>query len=192
MGPFTRRLWVRHKRSGRDIRRRMESVLPTMTVSSILEEPFAGDPFPGHDRINHSLADLQVVVSQARADWRIALASMKGVYVIHDQETGKGGRRVLPDQHAVCSPRVLVDAYRRRPCPGARVILEGRASCTIAGTQQKLTDFKRATASGSATKTSTQRSRFRASDCLTFNPQGHAPSATPSPSLKSSGTADDR
>lgn len=89
MGPFIRRLWLRHKRSGRNIRQRMESVLPTMTVSSILEEPFAGDPFPGHDRINHSLADLQAVVSQARPDWRIALESMKGVYVIHDRETGQ-------------------------------------------------------------------------------------------------------
>ena len=89
MGPFIRRLWVRHKRSGRNIRRTMESVLPAMTVSSIAEEPFAGDPFPGHDRINHSLADLQAVVSQARADWRIALESMKGVYVIHDKETGR-------------------------------------------------------------------------------------------------------
>jgi hypothetical protein len=89
MGPFIRRLWVRHKRSGRNIRQRMESVLPAMTVSSILEEPFAGDPFPGHDRINHSLSDLQAVVSKARADWRIALESMKGVYVIHDKETGQ-------------------------------------------------------------------------------------------------------
>ncbi|WP_435198488.1 GIY-YIG nuclease family protein [Janibacter sp. GS2] len=89
MGPFIRRLWVRHRRSGRNIRQKMESVLPAMTVSSILEESFAGDPFPGHDRINHSLADLQAVVSQARADWRIALESMKGVYVIHDKETGQ-------------------------------------------------------------------------------------------------------
>lgn len=97
MGPFIRRLWVRHKRSGRNIRRTMESVLPAMTVSSILEEPFAGDPFPGHDRINHSLADLQAVVSQARADWRIALESMKGVYVIHDKETGQ---RYVGSAHA--------------------------------------------------------------------------------------------
>lgn len=89
MGPFIRRLYIRHKRAGRNIRQRMESALPTMTVSSILQEPFAGDPFPGHDRINHSLADLQAVVAQARADWRIALESMKGVYVIHDKETGQ-------------------------------------------------------------------------------------------------------
>lgn len=89
MGLFIRRLWIRHQRSGRNIRQRMESVLPAMTVSSIIEEPFTGDPFPGHDRINHSLADLQAVVGQARADWRIALESMKGVYVIHDKETGQ-------------------------------------------------------------------------------------------------------
>ena len=89
MGPFIRRLWIRHQRSGRNIRQKMELVLPGMTVSSILEEPFAGDPFPGHDRINHSLADLQAIVSQARADWRVALESMKGVYVIHDKETGQ-------------------------------------------------------------------------------------------------------
>jgi hypothetical protein len=67
----------------------MESVLAATSVSSIAEAPFAGDPFPGHDRINHSLADLQAVVSQARPDWRIALESMKGVYVIHDRETGQ-------------------------------------------------------------------------------------------------------
>ncbi len=89
MGPFIRRLWICHKLTGRNTRRKMETVLPTMTLSSILEESFTGDPFPGHDRINHSLADLQVVVSRARADWRIALESMKGVYVIHDKETGQ-------------------------------------------------------------------------------------------------------
>lgn len=89
MGPFIRRLMIRHKLVGRNRRRSMETVLPAMSVSSILEEPFAGDPFPGHDRINHSLSDLQAVVAQARADWRIALESMKGVYVIHDKETGQ-------------------------------------------------------------------------------------------------------
>ena len=39
MGQFIRRLWIRHQRSGRNIRQKMELVLPAMTVSSILEEP---------------------------------------------------------------------------------------------------------------------------------------------------------
>ncbi|WP_420452372.1 GIY-YIG nuclease family protein [Ilumatobacter sp.] len=88
MGSFVRRLYVRLHLTGRQRRRNMESCLDEMTVSSILEEAFVGDPFPGHGRINHTLADLQVIVSQQRPDWRIALEHMKGVYVIHDQTTG--------------------------------------------------------------------------------------------------------
>lgn len=88
MGPFVRRLYIRLRLAGRQRRRTMESCLDEMIVSSILEEAFAGDPFPGHDRINHTLADLQLVVRQQRPDWRIALEHMKGVYVIHDQVTG--------------------------------------------------------------------------------------------------------
>ena len=49
----------------------MESCLDEMAVASILEEAFVGAPFPGHDRIDHTLADLQVTVSQQRPDWEI-------------------------------------------------------------------------------------------------------------------------
>lgn len=89
MGPFARRLFVRLTLTGRNRRRNMEACIDAMTVASILPEARVGDPFPGHDRINHSLADLQLVVSQNRPDWRIALESMKGVYVIHDRLTGE-------------------------------------------------------------------------------------------------------
>ena len=88
MAAFERRLYIRLHLAGRQRRRTMESCLDEMTVSSILEEPFVGDPFLGHDRINHTLADLQVIVGQQRPDWPIALEHMKGVYVIHDQTTG--------------------------------------------------------------------------------------------------------
>lgn len=89
MGPFVRRLYVRLSLAGRNRRRNMEACLDDMTVSTILEEQFVGDPFPGHDRINHSLAEIQSIVKQARPDWRVALEHMKGVYVIHDQVTGE-------------------------------------------------------------------------------------------------------
>lgn len=89
MGPFVRRLYVRSKLTGRTIRRSMETVLGDMSVDSILETAFVGDPFPGHDRINHSLAELEVVVNQQRPDWRIALEHMKGVYVIHEADSGR-------------------------------------------------------------------------------------------------------
>ncbi len=67
----------------------MEGCIDDMTVASILPEPYMGDPFPGHDRINHSPADIQRIVTENRPDWRIALEHMKGVYVIHDQLTGE-------------------------------------------------------------------------------------------------------
>lgn len=89
MGPFIRRLFVRLTLTGRQRRRTMEGCIDAMTVASILSEPHIGEPFPGHDRINHSLADIQRIVSQNRPDWRIALEHMKGVYVIHDRLTGE-------------------------------------------------------------------------------------------------------
>jgi hypothetical protein len=89
LGPFIRRLFVRLTLTGRQRRRNMEACLDAMTVDSILPEQHTGDPFPGHDRINHSLADIQLVVRQSRPDWRIALENMKGVYVIHDRLTGE-------------------------------------------------------------------------------------------------------
>lgn len=59
-----------------------------------------GDPFPRHDRINRTLADLQSIVSQQGPDWRIAFEHMKGVYVVHDQATGAryvGSALVTPE-----------------------------------------------------------------------------------------------
>lgn len=87
LGAFAKRLWIRVK-IGRNIRRSMETVLDDMIVESLGESAFVGDPFPGHDRIRHTLAELQVIVDQQRPDWRVALEHMKGVYVIHDRETG--------------------------------------------------------------------------------------------------------
>lgn len=89
MGPFIKRLWVKFRPPGRAIRLNFETHLDQIEVLSILEQPYAGEPFPGHDRINHTLGVLEVAVKQDWQDWRGALQHMKGVYVIHDLETGK-------------------------------------------------------------------------------------------------------
>jgi hypothetical protein len=67
----------------------METHVGSIDVVSISAEPYRGEPFPGLDRINHTLAQLELVVEQRRPDWQAALQHMKGVYVIHDQATGK-------------------------------------------------------------------------------------------------------
>lgn len=67
----------------------METHLDQIEVVSILEQPYAGETFPGHDQTNHTLWVLEVAVKQDWHAWRGALQHMKGVYVIHDQETGE-------------------------------------------------------------------------------------------------------
>jgi hypothetical protein len=89
MGAFVKRLEVAFRMPGRAVRLNLEKHLDRIEVVSILPQPYAGEPFPGHDQINHTLGELEVVVSQQRPDWRGALQHMKGVYVIHDQVTGK-------------------------------------------------------------------------------------------------------
>ena len=66
-----------------------ETHLDQIEVVSILEQPYAGEPFPGHDWINHTLAVIEVAVKQDWHDWRGPLQHMKGVYVIHDIQTSQ-------------------------------------------------------------------------------------------------------
>lgn len=89
MGEYIKRLVINFRPSGRGIRLNLETHLDQMTVAEVREKPYAGEAFPGHDLINHPLRELRLIVRQNRPDWRIALESMKGVYVIHDQETGE-------------------------------------------------------------------------------------------------------
>ena len=89
MGPFTRRLWIGFSPSGRQVRLNMENVLDQMEVIKVREKPYSGEPFPGHDRINHTFDVLAAAITQDWQDWRGALQYLKGIYVIHDQKTGK-------------------------------------------------------------------------------------------------------
>ncbi|MCV7254648.1 hypothetical protein H7J86_21030 [Mycobacterium hackensackense] len=89
MGEYIKRLVIDFRPTGRFTRRNMETDLDQMTVAAIHDKPYEGDAFPGHDLINHTFRDLRTIVRQSRPDWRIALESMKGVYVIHDQLTGE-------------------------------------------------------------------------------------------------------
>jgi hypothetical protein len=89
MGAYIKRLMLAFRRPGRSVRLNLERHLDLIDVASILSQPYAGAPFPGHDQINHTLGELEVVIAQRRPDWRGALEHMKGVYVIHDEVTGK-------------------------------------------------------------------------------------------------------
>ena len=46
---------------GRQVRLKLETHLARIEVVSILPQPYAGEPFPGHDQINHRYAELDAV-----------------------------------------------------------------------------------------------------------------------------------
>lgn len=83
------RLKLSYRPAGRAMRLKLERALDDIEVDEILKTPYAGQPFPGLDSINHSLGQIEVAVSQQRQDWRGPLENMKGVYVIHDRVSGK-------------------------------------------------------------------------------------------------------
>lgn len=89
MTPYVKRLEVAFRLRGRTTRLNFETWIDQMEVASVLRVPYTGEPFPGHDQINHTLGELEIIVEQQRHDWRDALVHMKGVYVIHDQTTGR-------------------------------------------------------------------------------------------------------
>jgi hypothetical protein len=90
LGPYVKRLIVSFaKPKGMAVRLNLERYLGEMRIAAILPEPYAGEPFPGHDWIEHPLNQLEVIVFEQRPDWRGALEHLKGVYVIHDRTTGK-------------------------------------------------------------------------------------------------------
>ena len=89
MGPYIRRLVVRFSPPGRAVRLNMETYLDQMELVAVLEQPYSGEKFPGHNQINHTFDVLAAAVTQDWPDWRGALQYLKGVYVIHDQKTGK-------------------------------------------------------------------------------------------------------
>ena len=52
MSAFVKRLMVAFRLPGRAVRLNLETHLDRIEVVSILAQPYAGEPFPGHDQIN--------------------------------------------------------------------------------------------------------------------------------------------
>lgn len=68
---------------------RLERYLDQFEVDEILPTRYAGEAFPGYEHIEHAFGELEAVFACARADWKAALSSVKGVYLISDLLNGK-------------------------------------------------------------------------------------------------------
>ena len=83
------RLKIHYAYRDRTTRPVMERHYENFEVQEILKEPYSGRSFPGFDEIDLSFEELESLVRNNRDDWRISLASVKGIYLITDTSTGR-------------------------------------------------------------------------------------------------------
>jgi hypothetical protein len=86
---FRGRLKLRYSYPERATRVKFEKHYSALEVQEILREPYSGRSFPGFEDIDLSFDELETLVRNSRPDWKAALASVKGIYLISDTKTGK-------------------------------------------------------------------------------------------------------
>ena len=86
---FLGRLKIRSNYRQRSTRVKFESHFPNLEVQEILREPYSGRAFPGFEDIDLSFEELEALVRNDRLDWKAALESVKGIYLITDIASGK-------------------------------------------------------------------------------------------------------
>ena len=67
----------------------LEKFLNRFELAEILPAPYSGEHFPGYEHINHDFNILETIFRSERSDWKAALSSVKGVYLISDKRNGK-------------------------------------------------------------------------------------------------------
>lgn len=68
---------------------RLENFIQDFQVSDVLPRPYEGETFPGFENICHDFSLLESIFKSERSDWRAALSSVKGIYLIADRKTGR-------------------------------------------------------------------------------------------------------
>ncbi len=86
---FIGRLKLRSAYRERATRVKFENHYSDLEVQEVLREPYSGRSFPGFENVDLSFEELETLVRNGRSDWKAALTSVKGVYLISDTQTGK-------------------------------------------------------------------------------------------------------
>jgi hypothetical protein len=86
---FIGRLKLRSTYRDRTTRVNFENHYSSFEVQEILREPYSGRSFPGYEDIDVSFDELETLVRNDRPDWKAALESVKGIYLITDTKTGR-------------------------------------------------------------------------------------------------------
>jgi hypothetical protein len=67
----------------------LEGFIDSITVNQILEYKYSGEVFPGFENINHYFYQLEHIFKIEKSDWKNALSSVKGIYLLTDKINGK-------------------------------------------------------------------------------------------------------
>ena len=67
----------------------LERYIDKFKLIEIFPNPYSGESFPGYEHINHDFHILEPIFKSERNDWKAALSSVKGVYLISDKHNGK-------------------------------------------------------------------------------------------------------
>lgn len=68
---------------------RLEKYINEFELTEILPATYSGECFPGYEHINHDFKILEPIFRSERDNWKTALSSVKGVYLISDNRNGK-------------------------------------------------------------------------------------------------------
>ena len=66
-----------------------ESHYDKIQVVEILDKSYSSHIFPGYEQIDFSFTKIKSVIEQAPLDWKRALESVKGIYMLTDMKNGK-------------------------------------------------------------------------------------------------------
>lgn len=58
-------------------------------ISGVYEHRFKGEPFISFEEINHEFSAIEIVIKNELPDWKVALSSVFGIYLISDEKAGK-------------------------------------------------------------------------------------------------------
>ncbi|MGY6517197.1 MAG: GIY-YIG nuclease family protein [Lysobacteraceae bacterium] len=86
---FEGRLFLRSGYKSRSSYLRGETLADDLEVAELLPERVSLRHFPGFKAVDISKAELDLMVRANNESWRTALSSVKGVYLISDQVTGR-------------------------------------------------------------------------------------------------------
>jgi len=67
----------------------LEKVANDIEIIEILREPYSIEPFPGYENVLIDFNLLKTIIEKEAQSWKTALSSVKGIYIITDQNNGK-------------------------------------------------------------------------------------------------------